>query len=240
MLRNPLNVEVTFSGLTAVVQDAKAQAESPPDFVEVEVIDDLILGARESRTVSSYPIHEPSFLRSCHAQIPIAIKCAKPASLIVSHVRFDFLSLLPVTESLAVGGRRLHDTPHQRQNKIYAPDTVMKVDVEDSGYRLHTGFIDNRHLVLFQGETRRVDVRVHNSGKRRIDEVWIVSEPRSEVWVDTGVEESGAGLSCSGFSVLTNVQKMDLRALKTSCQRTLSRLLHPTGFYSNIYTHHLY
>lgn len=52
MLRNPLNVEVTFSGLTAVVQDATAQAESPPDFVEVEVIDDLILGARESRTVS--------------------------------------------------------------------------------------------------------------------------------------------------------------------------------------------
>lgn len=67
MLRNPLNVEVTFSGLTAVVQDATAQAESPPDFVEVEVIDDLILGARESRTVSSYPIHEPSFLRSYHA-----------------------------------------------------------------------------------------------------------------------------------------------------------------------------
>lgn len=111
----------------------------------------------------------------------------------MTHIKFDFLSLLPVTESLAVRGRRLHDTPQQRQNKIYAPDILMKVEVEDSGYRLHTGFVDNRHLVLFQGEIRRSDVQLQNSGKRKIDEIWIVSEPQSEIWVGTGTEESGTG-----------------------------------------------
>lgn len=52
VVRNPLNVEVTFSGLTAVVKDAQGEESLTPDFVEVEVIDDLTLDARESRTVS--------------------------------------------------------------------------------------------------------------------------------------------------------------------------------------------
>ncbi|KIP12403.1 hypothetical protein PHLGIDRAFT_27246 [Phlebiopsis gigantea 11061_1 CR5-6] len=172
VMRNPLNVEVTISGLTAVVKDAKAPESPSPGFVEVEVIDDLTLGARETRT------------------IPIAVNCTEPSSLIVSDIKFDFLSLLTVTESLSVRGRRLHDTPHQRQNKVYAPDIVLNVEVEDSGYRLHSGFIDDRHLSLFQGEWRRVDIRLHNSGSRAISELWLVTEPYSEVWVDTGAEES--------------------------------------------------
>lgn len=53
VLRNPLNVEVAISGLTAVVRDAKVEGDSStPDFVETEVIDDLTLGAKECRTVS--------------------------------------------------------------------------------------------------------------------------------------------------------------------------------------------
>lgn len=114
----------------------------------------------------------------------------------MTHVKFLFLSLLPVTESLAVRGRRLHDTPHQRQNKVYAPDILLKVEVEDSGYRLHTSFVDNRHLSLFQGECKHMDVRIHNSGKRSIDELWIVSDSTAEVWVDSGTPD-GEGRSCS-------------------------------------------
>lgn len=189
-MRNPLNVEVTISGLTAVVKDAKAPESPSPGFVEVEVIDDLTLGARETRTVSYTRTRGLLCLYSSDAQIPIAVNCTEPSSLIVSDIKFDFLSLLTVTESLAVRGRRLHDTPHQRQNKVYAPDIVLNVEVEDSGYRLHSGFIDDRHLSLFQGEWRRVDIRLHNSGSRAISELWLVTEPYSEVWIDTGAEES--------------------------------------------------
>ena len=53
VLRNPLNVEVTLSNLTVVVRDSKAEDPSVnADFVNVEVIEDLTLGARDSRTVS--------------------------------------------------------------------------------------------------------------------------------------------------------------------------------------------
>lgn len=112
------------------------------------------------------------------------MKCSRPAALVVTHIKYDFLSLLPVTESLAVRGRRLHDTPYQRQNKVYAPDILLKVDVEDSGYRLQSSFVDNRHLYLYQGECEQIDISIHNSGRRPISEVWIVTESNSEVWLD--------------------------------------------------------
>ena len=52
-MRNPLNIEISLSGLTVIVRDAKAEGLSAdPDFINVEVIDDFILGARDSRTVS--------------------------------------------------------------------------------------------------------------------------------------------------------------------------------------------
>ena len=50
VLRNPLDVDVTLSGLTAVVEDAAGQA-GPSDLVEVEAIDDITLNAKETRTV---------------------------------------------------------------------------------------------------------------------------------------------------------------------------------------------
>ena len=52
-MRNPLNVEVSFSQLTLAVKEANSPADEPvPDFVEVEILDDITLGAKETRTVS--------------------------------------------------------------------------------------------------------------------------------------------------------------------------------------------
>ena len=51
-MRNPLDVEVSLSGLSVVAQEQNASEDSPhPDFVEVEVIDGVSLGPREFRTV---------------------------------------------------------------------------------------------------------------------------------------------------------------------------------------------
>ena len=66
----------------------------------------------------------------------------------ITHVTFDFLSLLPVTESLAIRGRRLQDTPQQRQSKVYAPDVLIKVDVEDASQRLQVWKNLPEHLGL--------------------------------------------------------------------------------------------
>ncbi len=52
-LRNPLDVEVTLSGLTVSVREASAKdADINPDFVEVEIVDDVVLGAKDTRMVS--------------------------------------------------------------------------------------------------------------------------------------------------------------------------------------------
>lgn len=52
-LRNPLDVEVTLSGLTVSIREASAKdADTNPDFVEVEVVDDIVLGAKDTRMVS--------------------------------------------------------------------------------------------------------------------------------------------------------------------------------------------
>ncbi|KAI0361180.1 hypothetical protein OH77DRAFT_1417397 [Trametes cingulata] len=167
VLRNPLDAEVTLSGLTVAVRDASANdAEMNPDFVEVEVIDDVVLGAKDTRT------------------IPVAVKCRRPAALTVTHAVYNFISLLPVTESLAVRGRRLNDTPVQRQGKVYAPDVMIRVEVEEAGQRLHAHFVDDRHLVLAQGEYKHQRVWLTNSGTRPISELWVLAGEEDELWID--------------------------------------------------------
>lgn len=49
---NPLNVEVTISNLTVVVKEAKHEdVETPVDFAEAEIVDEISLNAHETRTV---------------------------------------------------------------------------------------------------------------------------------------------------------------------------------------------
>lgn len=70
----------------------------------------------------------------------------------------------------------------------------MGIEVEDSGYQLHAGFVDDRHLLLLQGEHKQVDIQLHNSGRRAIGELWLVSEPGVEVWPEV-VNTQGTGMT---------------------------------------------
>ncbi|EMD42167.1 hypothetical protein CERSUDRAFT_90771 [Gelatoporia subvermispora B] len=166
VLRNPLDVEMVLSGFTVAVKEAGSEDNNPAeDLAEVEVIDDIILGAKEIRT------------------IPVAIKGKRLASLVITHAVYDFLSLLPASESLSVRGRRLQDTPHQRQNKVYTPDIPIKVDVEEAGQRIHANFVDERHLVLAHGECKQLKLNITNSGTQNVNELWIVTDDEDEIWI---------------------------------------------------------
>lgn len=192
-LRNPLDVEVTLSGLTVSVRELLAkEADSNPDFVEVEVIDDIILGAKDTRTVSMCGTPHNTFFADHLPQIPVAVKCTRSATLVVTQAVYEFFSLLPATESLAVRGRRLNDTPIQRQGKVYAPDVLMKIEVEEAGQRLHAHFADDRHLNLAQGEYKHQCVWLTNSGTRPIRELWVVTEQEDGIWFD-GNGDGSAG-----------------------------------------------
>ncbi|CDO73209.1 hypothetical protein BN946_scf185007.g264 [Trametes cinnabarina] len=109
VLRNPLDVEVTLSGLTVAVREPSAKdAEANPDFVEVEILDDVVLGAQDTRTV------------------------------------------------------------------------------EEASQRLHAHFVDDRHMVLAQGEYKHQLVTLTNSGTRPISELWVLAGEEDELWIDGG------------------------------------------------------
>jgi len=113
-------------------------------------------------------------------------------TLQISHVSYVFLSLLPAREVLVSRGRRLQDTPHQRQNKVYAPDNVVKVEVEDAAQRLSAQFSDDSQLVLYHGECRKMRIWLSNIGTQAIGEIWLVGAEDDEFWFEeSGDHETG-------------------------------------------------
>ncbi|KAI0068320.1 hypothetical protein BV25DRAFT_1793504 [Artomyces pyxidatus] len=164
-MRNPLDVDVNLANLTVVVRESGDNAPSA-DFVEVEVVDDIILGAMETRT------------------IPLSVRSKRSSKLFISHASYDFLSLLPTTEPLTTRGRRLQDTPLQRQGKVYAPDVALEADVEDASQRLSVDFVDDGRLVLEHGECKRMRLWVSNIGTEAVDDIWLVAGPEDEFWLD--------------------------------------------------------
>ncbi|KAF8078759.1 ER-golgi trafficking TRAPP I complex 85 kDa subunit-domain-containing protein [Lyophyllum atratum] len=175
---NPLDAEINLSNLTIIVQESPVkEPSSSATFLEVETVSDVVLGAKELRTV------------------PICIKSTRAASLIITHATYDFLSLLPSNESLACRGRRLHDTPAQRQEPTYAPHTNIKVEVEDVNHRLIVDFVDDERLVLAQGERKGLKLWFSNAGSRPIKEAWMVSGLEDEIWF--GLDEEFDDTSAS-------------------------------------------
>ncbi|KAI0697133.1 ER-golgi trafficking TRAPP I complex 85 kDa subunit-domain-containing protein [Cytidiella melzeri] len=190
VMRNPLNVDVSLCRLSLVVKEADAAGVvSASDFVTVEILDDITLGVNETRT------------------IPISVKCSKPASLVVTHATYEFLSLLPITESIAIRGKRLHDTPQQRQNKMYAPDVLTTIEVEDAGLRLQAHFVDDRHLILMHGESKQMDVTLLNTGSKAIGELWLLTGLYDEVWLDKNeaCSSSAAGAPVDVFRSINSL-----------------------------------
>lgn len=51
VLYNPLDAEITLSNLTVVVQQGKQNDYTPVDFVEVEVLKEIVLPPRQHATV---------------------------------------------------------------------------------------------------------------------------------------------------------------------------------------------
>lgn len=106
-------------------------------------------------------------------------------TLTVTHVAYNFLSLLPSTETLACRGRRLQNTAAQRQRPTYEPDVLPKVDVVEATHKLLVGFVEDQRLVLGEGETKSMRLWFVNRGTKAISEIWMVAGPADEIWVST-------------------------------------------------------
>ncbi|KAK7059092.1 hypothetical protein VNI00_001716 [Paramarasmius palmivorus] len=172
VLQNPYQVEVNLGNLTVAVRDSNTEdPSSSKSFVQAEILDNVTLRPRETRTV------------------PIAIKSSRPATLLITHATYDFLSLLPTTEALSYRGKRLHATPAQRQKPTYAPDVVLKVEVAEADQRLLANFVDEQEPRLLQGENVNLRLWLSNAGQRMIGEVWIVAAPEDQFWLNEDSED---------------------------------------------------
>ncbi|KIY70143.1 hypothetical protein CYLTODRAFT_392434 [Cylindrobasidium torrendii FP15055 ss-10] len=168
-LHNPLDTEVNLSQFTVLVEESNS--EGPSTSIDVETIDDVLLGPKESRM---------AWIRF----VSVGVTASRAGTLVITHATFKFLSLLPSTESLATRGRRLHDTPAQRQQATYASDVKIKVEVVEANQRLLAQFVDDGRMLLLQGETKSLSLWLSNAGTNNVDEVWIVSGSVEQVWVD--------------------------------------------------------
>ena len=198
VLKNPLQVDVELTDLTVVVKEAgETQSdEAQTGLVEVEVIDKISLAPGEQRTVcvflvSLFPVvvvHS----RIRH-KIPVSIKSLRPTKLILTQLTYEFFASIPCTESLGTRGRRLNDTIAQRQDKTYAPDVFVEVETEECRQRLDASFVEDSLVALIQGERKRLEVWINNTGVEDVSEVWMVSGPENVVWIGTPASEELEG-----------------------------------------------
>lgn len=67
---------------------------------------------------------------------------------------------------------------------MYAPDVFLKLDVEEASQELAVAFVDDRQLVLAEGECKRMTLWMSNAGSRDIGEVWVVAGPEDQIWIE--------------------------------------------------------
>ncbi|KAH7885908.1 ER-golgi trafficking TRAPP I complex 85 kDa subunit-domain-containing protein, partial [Phlebopus sp. FC_14] len=168
-LRNPLDTEVNLANLTTVVEAENHDASWILEHMYIDCVDEITLGAKESRTVS------------------VAMKSSRAATLTIPRIRYDFLGLLSSTESLARRGRRLQDTPQQRQSLVYAPDVLIHLDIEEASQELAVSFVRDEPLVLKEGECKTMELHLLNAGSSAIGEVWVVAGADDQVWLESSV-----------------------------------------------------
>ncbi|KAF9455059.1 hypothetical protein P691DRAFT_800071 [Macrolepiota fuliginosa MF-IS2] len=173
VLRNPLDAELNLTNLTLVVRDMDAsQLEGESDqLVDVDTIEEVVLAPREFRTVS------------------IAITPQHSGSFQISLAKYDFLSLLPTSESLSIRGLRLNATTVQRQQPTYAPDVLVKFDVAEATHKLAVSFVEGGRLGMLQGERRVMNIWMVNMGSKPVKEIWMIPDAEDEIWVGDAVAE---------------------------------------------------
>ncbi len=65
----------------------------------------------------------------------------------------------------------------------------MKFDVAEATHRLGASFVEDGRLRLVQGEKELMHLWLANLGSRPVREIWMVPDPKDEIWVGDAVED---------------------------------------------------
>ncbi|KAF8324689.1 ER-golgi trafficking TRAPP I complex 85 kDa subunit-domain-containing protein [Cantharellus anzutake] len=160
-LCNPLDTEMNLTGLTLEVECKDASKDALTSVVQIEIIESVFLNSKERTTV------------------PIKATPLIPTSLKFINAHYSFLSLLRTCESLAVRGKRLNDTPAQRQGNVRAPDAFVVANVRHPVAKLEPRFDDTSinhedETTFYCGEIRNEYFEVENTGKLTVNDIWVV------------------------------------------------------------------
>ena len=97
----------------------------------------------------------------------------------------------------------MNKTPAQWRQPTYGPDKILQVDTKDVGVRLQANFVEDRHLILAQGELKEMKLWFCNTGSLPIREVWVVSGADDNLWIEDGqksLEGGGTPSLCDNTS----------------------------------------
>ena len=177
-LQNPLKAEITLANVTVLVAGQDGSDLVDPTSVEAETLALITLPPRGQVTVS------------------MKITARSAISLSFPSLSYAFLALLPCTESLATPGRRLNDTPTQRQSVMYGPDIPVEIAVQESCARLQCRFIapfemydvsgEDKHqeeISVLDGEIRKETLTIRNVGDRMVEDIWLVPPDEGSIWI---------------------------------------------------------
>lgn len=189
-LQNPLDAEVTLTNLALVVEARDQDTPWINKHVTLEPMNEVVLRAKENRMVRIQTTSDLGTHAFNLIQVSIAVKASQATSLTIPSITYNFLGLLPTRESLARRGRRLQDTPQQRQSVTYASDILIRTDVEEASQELAVSFENDELLVLNEGEHRPVKLWMTNAGCKSIGEIWLVGGPEDQMWLEPSESES--------------------------------------------------
>ena len=115
-----------------------------------------------------------------------------------THVVFDFHKLLSCRQALTRRGKRLHATKAQRLTPTYAPDTSLAVSIRPPRPNLAVE-VDGLPLALGQGESRRADVELRNTGGAAMKGLRVLVSDPSVLAVSDEEKENSAPDSLGGL-----------------------------------------
>jgi hypothetical protein len=110
---------------------------------------------------------------------------------VLTELTYKFFASIPCSEPLGTRGRRLNDTAVQRQDKTYAPDVFVEVETEECRRRLDASFVEDGRVALIQGERKRLELWINNTGVEDVSEIWMVSGPENVVWIERPATDGG-------------------------------------------------
>lgn len=111
----------------------------------------------------------------------------------LTELTYKFFASIPCSEPLSTRGRRLNDTAVQRQNKTYATDVFVEIETDECKQRLDASFVEDEQVALIQGERKRLELLINNTGVEDVGEIWVISGSENVVWIGESVDDKTPG-----------------------------------------------